>query len=158
MNSPYLIDSTDILRRAGLGLCLVLALACPRLAAADDVMPSPQPDQRFAADHAQHLVLEVKFAADGRVASCKTIKSSGSVGLDHYTVDFIRKNWNCPSLAGHTGHLPIDYQAAQKVAAQPVKSAPEAVAKPYQAATVSGISGGNSSSGGSGGFAPGTQH
>ena len=80
-------------------------------ARADDQMPPPHPDGSLLGGRDRSITLEVKFNASGHVTSCKALKHSGAAQLDKETIAFVRENWDCPSMAGRTAHVPFDFHA-----------------------------------------------
>ena len=149
MNAYFYPGRSREVRYLLLGSSLLLAsIACPALASAADQMPSPKPDAALIGTHERDMTLEIKFAADGHVTRCHAISSSGSPALDKQTAAFIVKNWNCPSMAGQTVHVPIDFHPPPKVAAQP---APDQPASTSTSQNMPSNLGGGYGSGGGGG-------
>lgn len=89
----------------------VLALTCfgVRLAMAQEVAPPPLPVEPYKKNDKGLVVVEVKFAADGKVDGCRILRSNAPYPLEASTVDYIRRKWVNEALAGATVTLPIEF-------------------------------------------------
>ena len=129
-------------------MLVLAALILPSIARAADVTPDPKVDPSLIGDHKREVILEIKFAASGKVSSATVIKESGSPKLDKAVASFVRENWKMTSEAGRTAHEPFDFTPAPKVAAQPKKAVqPNAAASDAQSVPAAGLSGYGGSTG-----------
>jgi hypothetical protein len=76
---------------------------------AQEVAPAPLPVAPYQKNDKGLIVAEVKFAADGKVAACRVVRSNAPFPLEAATVDAIKREWNEDWLAGQTIDFPITF-------------------------------------------------
>lgn len=87
---------------AGLGIGALSATAQSTPAPPSAVEPSRPSAKGF-------ILLEMTFAADGKVAACHVVRSNAPFGLEASTVEYIKRRWVHEWLAGQTTIFPITF-------------------------------------------------
>jgi hypothetical protein len=95
-------------------LLLMLAVGAGSVAlpiVAQEVVPppAPLPVAPYPKNEKGLIVAEVNFAADGKVKSCRVVRSNAPFPLEAATVEAIKRVWNDRWLAGETVDFPITF-------------------------------------------------
>jgi len=77
--------------------------------AAQVMEQSPLPVAPYEKNEKGLIVVQVKFAADGKVASCGIVRSNAPFPLEASTVDEIKREWTADWLAGQTVNFPVTF-------------------------------------------------
>jgi hypothetical protein len=91
-------------------LICVLAAAALRTMA-QELAPPPLPVEPYKNNDKGLIVAQVTFAADGKVAACRIVRSNAPYSLEASTFDYIKREWNNAALAGQTIDFPIMFDA-----------------------------------------------
>ena len=87
---------------------LMLGLGAAR-AMAQQAEPASLPVDAYTKNDKGLIVAQVQFAADGKVAACRIVRSNAPYPLEAATVDYIRRKWVNETFAGDTVNFPITF-------------------------------------------------